>query len=320
MRVPYTPPMSQAQIIACCAGLSSGFVLCIKALPWQKPVITQAMSQAIVQPKVAVNQPKTVAVQPKTQSAIASSKEMTEAEVVAYIDKFSVGNIEESLPAYYVGAAEGTRSVDGGKTSLYEGHTDPGNGVWNKGSFSYQFGEGLTAEQSSQQQFAKIVAHIKNTALPQCKQAGIRLTYWELWILIDLINQAPLAVTEAGGFVERLVEMRKKGAAGKWSEYRIAWEARKWSFWNPAKGGWDAAGLRAYDDLGKDISIGKDQDRRMHMIVQAMQRHEGIAIGGGNDPAPVGFILTPKVFQQGEGVARTPDRSSRGDRVAPVNN
>lgn len=302
-----------------------GGVVFIQGSTWQ-PAPAKASQSAIiaipeiVQPKVVA--PTKPAVAPKTQPLTASSKEMSEAEVIAYIDKFSVGDIEETLPAKYVGAAEGTRSVDGGKTSLYGSHTDPGNGVNNRGSFSYQFGnaENLSPEESSRRQWKSIVGHIKDTVLPQCRYFGINLTYWELWGAIDLANQAPLAVSEKGGYIERLAEMRKKGAAEKWSEYRVVLEARKWAFWNPDKGAWDASGLRAYDDLGKDVSIGKDQDRRMNMMVQAMQKHEGIAIGGGKDPSPVSFIPTPKVFKQAQGVARTPDRFSRGDRVAlPIN-
>ncbi|OLP18842.1 hypothetical protein BST81_07950, partial [Leptolyngbya sp. 'hensonii'] len=51
-----------------------------------------------------------------------------------------------SLVAKAVGAAEGTRTPDGGRTWAYYGHRDPGNGVWNLGSFSYQHGADSPAE------------------------------------------------------------------------------------------------------------------------------------------------------------------------------
>lgn len=43
-----------------------------------------------------------------------------------------------ALAAIVIGNAEGTRRPDGGFTAAYGGHTDPGNAVHNRGSFSYQ--------------------------------------------------------------------------------------------------------------------------------------------------------------------------------------
>ncbi|WP_197985223.1 hypothetical protein [Leptolyngbya sp. Cla-17] len=179
----------------------------------------------------------------------------------------------ESLVARTVGAAEGTRAADGGKTSLYEGHIDPGNGVWNRGTFSYQFGneENLTADEADRRQLAKIQRIHESVMLPKAAEKGIApLTLAEEINGIDLINQAPLAVTEEGGYVERLAEAKKKGLSGD----EAILDARVWAFWDAGKGGWDAPGLRAYDDMGKEASIRHDQDRRMGMIDQALEAYQ----------------------------------------------
>lgn len=180
----------------------------------------------------------------------------------------------DSLVARVVGAAEGTRTPDGGKTSLYVGHVDPGNGVWNRGTFSYQFGnnEDLTPEEADQRQMAKIKRIHESVMNAKAVAAGIApLSQLEELNGIDLINQAPLAVTQEGGYIERLAEAKKsKGLTGA----EAILEARVWAFWDEAKGGWDAPGLRAYDDLGKEASVRHDQQRRMGMIEQALAAYK----------------------------------------------
>lgn len=179
-----------------------------------------------------------------------------------------------SVVARVVGAAEGTRNPDGSPTSLYEGHRDPGNGVWNRGTFSYQFGneENLSPEEADKRQIAKIKRIYESVMQPQAQQHGLDpLTLSEELNGIDLINQAPLAVTESGGYIERLAEAKqKKGLSGE----KAILEARVWSFWDPQRDGWDAPGLRAYDDLGKEASIRHDQERRMGMIDKALDVYQ----------------------------------------------
>ncbi|MGI0489713.1 hypothetical protein ACN4EK_30205, partial [Pantanalinema rosaneae CENA516] len=183
----------------------------------------------------------------------------------------------ESLVARTVGAAEGTRTADGGKTSLWEHHTDPGNFVENCGTFSYQFGYGkISPEECDEQQMAKIRRHYEDTILPQAQAAGIELDLLEKLNGIDLANQAPLAVTQSGGYVDRLVTEKQKGLQG--SEAIL--EARVMSFCNPERGDgtppscWEASGLRAYDDISKEASIRHDQQRRMGMIDRALAAWE----------------------------------------------
>jgi hypothetical protein len=176
-----------------------------------------------------------------------------------------------------VGAAEGTRTADGGKTSLWEHHTDPGNFVENCGTFSYQFGYGQIApEECDVQQMAKIRRHYEETILPQSQAAGIELDLLEKLNGIDLANQAPLAVTQSGGYIDRLVQEKQKGVQGE----EAILEARVMSFCNPERGDgtppscWDASGLRAYDDISKEASIRHDQQRRMDMIDRALAAWE----------------------------------------------
>lgn len=193
-------------------------------------------------------------------------------------DLFAGGS--KSVVARTVGAAEGTRSADGGTTDIYEGHVDPGNGVWNRGTFSYQFGneENLSAEEADRRQMAKIKRIYESVMLSKAAKHGVMpLTVAEEINGIDMINQAPLAVTEDGGYIERLAEARKKGLSGQ----AAILEARVWAFWDASRGGWDAPGLRAYDDMGKEASIRHDQKRRMGMIEDALasyqQQHGAIA-------------------------------------------
>lgn len=179
----------------------------------------------------------------------------------------------ESLVARTVGAAEGTRAADGSKTPNYYGHIDPGNGVWNRGTFSYQFGnqENLSPDEADRRQLAKIKRIYESVILPKAEKFGIApLTIAEEINGIDLINQAPLTVTEAGGYIERLAEVKKKGLSGE----AAILEARVLAFWDPDFGGWDAPGLRAYDDISKEESIRRDQNRRMSMISQALAFYE----------------------------------------------
>lgn len=190
---------------------------------------------------------------------------------VAKDDLFSGGS--ESFVARTVGAAEGTRTPDGGKTQNYHGHVDPGNGVWNRGTFSYQFGnaENLSPDEADRRQLAKIQRIYESVMLPKAEKHGIApLTLAEEINGIDLINQAPLTVTEDGGYIERLAAAKQKGLTGD----EAILNARIWSFWDSQRGGWDAPGLRAYDDISKEESIRRDQDRRMAMIHKAMAAYK----------------------------------------------
>lgn len=289
-------------------GLAAFIV--ISAIPGRNNA-AQLVPQSVAQKAIAATQPaKKAATQPTSQPA-AKAKVATTGKR----DYFSGGS--ESIVARTVGAAEGTRSADGGKTSLWEGHVDPGNGVWNRGTFSYQFGneENLSAEESDKRQVAKIKRIYETVMLPKAQKLGITLTEMEEINGIDLINQAPLCITEDGGYIERLAEAKKKGLTGD----EAILHGRVWSFWDPSQNGWDAPGLRAYDDMGKEASIRHDQKRRMGMINQAYQSVMAAIQKGGADYQPTSFTPAIATPPKQALIIRSDIEQSRGGRVPALN-
>ena len=115
----------------------------------------------------------------------------------------------DSLVAHTVGHAEGTRTADGSKTRAYYGHSDPGNGVWNLGSFSYQH-EASSPEDADDKQLQRLKR--QRDALRQ-KAAAARLQFSreEELNAIDLANQAPLAALDTPGYVEWLKQAHERG-------------------------------------------------------------------------------------------------------------
>lgn len=273
-----------------------------------------AVGRSLQPPAPAIAGTQAPQVSAKSEPPAQTSGELTAEQAIALIDQWSAGEVEQTKFARVIGAAEGTRDRDGGKNEIYEGHVDPGNGVWNRGSFSYQFGnnENLSPEEASRRQLKKILGHLKDTVIPQSKQQGIKLTPWELMNAADLANQAPLCITESGGYVERLVQARKKGKEKGWSEYEVVLNARIESFWDAAKNTYDAPGLRAYDDMGKRVSVLKDQDRRMNEMRHALSRQFKFAVKGGESG-----VENVSYTKRSPGIptGKVPGRS-RGDRVA----
>ncbi|MGF1514359.1 MAG: hypothetical protein ACFB5Z_11780 [Elainellaceae cyanobacterium] len=166
----------------------------------------------------------------------------------------------ESLVARAVGHAEGTRTAGGEKTQAYYGHTDPGNGVWNLGSFSYQHSASSPedADQKQLQRLQQQTAQMRERAASFSMTLGLE----EELNGIDLANQAPEAALGEGGYIDRLVEAYDKGLRGADA---ILW-ARTWSYINPETGAWDAPGL------GNALwSIRDDQERRRQAIAQVLK-------------------------------------------------
>lgn len=171
----------------------------------------------------------------------------------------------DSLVARAVGHAEGTRAPDGSRTSAYYGHTDPGNGVWNLGSFSFQHCKEARyncskPEEADVHQLRRLQ---DQTAQWQQRVRALKLTLSPEETLngIDLANQAPLAVMSRPGYPEYLAQARKRGLRGQ----EAILEARVWSFWNPDKQRWDAAGLG-----NTEANIRHDQRRRMLAIARVL--------------------------------------------------
>lgn len=166
-----------------------------------------------------------------------------------------------SLVAKAVGSAEGTRTPNGGYTSAYHGHVDPGNGVWNLGSFSYQHGAASPADADRKQ-----LKRLERQALAlrhQANEKQIKLTLLEELNGIDLANQAPLAALDRG-YIDWLYEAKQRPMD---PVERIRW-ARTRAFINPDTGYFDAPGLGNQLD-----SIYWDQSRRLGQIEQALELH-----------------------------------------------
>ncbi|MEP0921166.1 hypothetical protein [Leptolyngbya sp. ST-U4] len=166
---------------------------------------------------------------------------------------------ENSLVAKAVGSAEGTRTPDGSRNPAYYGHTDPGNGVWNLGSFSYQH-----AATSPEDADAKQLARLRKQAdqiLQKASDKGLALTLSEKLNGIDLANQAPLAALGQQGYVDWLAVAKSEGQP----EADAVLSARVRSFINPQTQRWDAPGLG-----NNEVRITQDQARRMQAIDRAI--------------------------------------------------
>ena len=158
-----------------------------------------------------------------------------------------------------VGSAEGTRRPAGGYNPAYHGHTDPGNGVWNMGSFSYQHGASSPDEADRKQ-----LNRLKNQAIELRQKAAtyqIQLDLEEELNGIDLANQAPLAALGREGYIDRLAQAYQMGLLGSEA---ILW-ARVRSFINPDTGQWNAPGVGNTLD-----GITHDQNRRQTEIKKAI--------------------------------------------------
>ncbi|HEY9646512.1 MAG TPA: hypothetical protein V6C88_09095 [Chroococcidiopsis sp.] len=175
----------------------------------------------------------------------------------------------DSLVAIAVGSAEGTRTPTGDRTSIYGGHTDPGNGVWNLGTFSYQHGA-----RSPEEADLKQLQRLKQQAQllqAQAAQQQMTLTVEAALNGIDLANQAPAAALERGGYIDRLRQADDMGLKGAEA---ILW-ARVRSYLDPDTQQWNAPGLGNTLDR-----ITHDQNRRMNEIARAIavyqQRQGGV--------------------------------------------
>jgi hypothetical protein len=162
-----------------------------------------------------------------------------------------------------VGSAEGTRTPNGAFNPAYRGHTDPGNQVWNMGTFSYQHGA-KTPEEADQKQLARLKNQgdvLRRRALKH----DLNLTLEETLNGLDLANQSPLASIGRVGYIERLVEAKNNGYEG----YEAILVARTRSYINPRTGRWNAPGLG-----NTEPKIRRDQKRRADAIAKAIAAYE----------------------------------------------
>lgn len=184
----------------------------------------------------------------------------------------------DSLVARAVGSAEGTRTPEGHKNPAYYGHVDPGNGVWNLGTFSYQHGA-QSPEDADDRQLRRLQTQTEKLR-QKALNHGLQLSQEELLNGIDLANQAPLAALDRGGYIDWLKEAHKLGMTGSEA---IVW-ARTRSFIDPDTQRWNAPGL------GNNVySISHDQERRANAIARAItafNTQTQIAIAPAPSPNP----------------------------------
>lgn len=179
-------------------------------------------------------------------------------QTVHQLDQLFAGGTD-SLVAKAVGAAEGTRTPEGAKTWAYYGHTDPGNGVFNLGTFSYQHGA-ASPEEADQKQLRRLNDQARQIQ-QDAENRGLTLGLEEQLNAIDLANQAPKAALSYGGYLDRLQEAYQMGLRGSEA---ILW-ARVRSYIDPNTQTWNAPGL------GNDAAkIEADQRRRMDAIARAI--------------------------------------------------
>jgi hypothetical protein len=169
--------------------------------------------------------------------------------------------LSASLLARTIGATEGTRTLEGYPTAAYYGHVDPGNGVWNLGSFSYQHGA-KSPEEADRKQLQRLTQQA-HALLQDASTQTLSLTVEELLNGIDLANQAPLAALGSQGYIDRLKQARNMGLDG---EDAILW-ARTRSFLDPDTQRWNAPGLGNTIDI-----ISQDQARRQRAIAQVLSK------------------------------------------------
>ncbi|MCD8488156.1 MAG: peptidoglycan DD-metalloendopeptidase family protein [Desertifilum sp.] len=197
----------------------------------------------------------------------------------------------DSPLAIAIGAAEGTRQPNGTKNPAYYWHVDPGNGVDNFGTFSYQHlpysDTNAVASVNSSSLKREIAAEkglpekaddlqlrrlqgFHDELLAQAQAVGLELNQAELVNGLDLANQSPAAGLYAGGYIDRLAQMKQLVSD---PDEQIL-EARIWSYWDMQRNRWDAPGLgNTYD------SIRHDQQRRMTQVNLALELQTQSALG-----------------------------------------
>ena len=154
-----------------------------------------------------------------------------------------------------IGAAEGTRDLNCKPNQHYAGHTDPGNGAANIGTFSYQHGA-KSPEEADKKQLQRIRAAEEELQAAAAAKWGKPLSVTALAAALDLFNQSPEAAVD---FVEHLPTANP-------TEAQII-EARSRSYVNPVTGRLDAPGL------GNDAQqVEADQARRTGEVVESLQR------------------------------------------------
>ena len=236
---PVASPVSQASVLASDRQDTSGSDRLLLPVPTSPPVPEPATEATLP---------------PPPEVAMTSTDESSASEPL-----FAGG--PHSLVAKAIGSAEGTRTPTGQRTPAYYGHVDPGNGVWNLGSFSYQHGAG-SPEEADMKQLARLQQQAKELKRQAAEQA-LTLSLAEELNGLDLANQAPLAALDRG-YIVWLQQARELHLP---ETEAVLW-ARTRSFLDPDTGTWNAPGL------GNNVQdISRDQARRQQAIAKAIAAH-----------------------------------------------
>ncbi len=162
--------------------------------------------------------------------------------------------------AIAIGMAEGNRNADGSKNPGWSGHTDPGNGAANIGTFSCQT---CDATDPASADVELLNERIKPT-IAKLQREHPDLTEWELLVIADNLVQAPLTLETLPGLL--------KEARGKGLDAQI--EARVRSYINPATGKLEAGGFgNSWERLRAD-------QRRRTKELRAMYNSVAIPVYG----------------------------------------
>lgn len=204
--------------------------------------------------------------QPVTPSTVATTTTSTTNNGFKSIDpaKFREGGTH-SLAAIVIGTSEGNRTAKGGFNKSFNGHTDPGNGAHNIGSFSAQGNFSKLAggdPRKADELVLKDLAAKTPAYEAAAKQAGLdpknsllMATYY------DLVVQSPAT---AQAFLKELPALAKKGVTPQ----NIV-EARVHAFDNNGKtGGWHTA--------ANHHKVAPDALRRTNALVSALKA-QGLA-------------------------------------------
>ena len=171
----------------------------------------------------------------------ATSPPLPQLSPTALTDTVPIAMTSDRHPfAVHIGIAEGTRTINGGYTRHYKGHTDPGDSHWNRGTFSGGRGMGNASPQQVDRYWMRELTARSARIAPAIARAGLRpgtVGYNRfMFNYLDLSVQAPLA---ADSFGAKLSSMK----AGNWSIEVMA-KARADSFYNPMTGRLEASGFK----------------------------------------------------------------------------
>ncbi len=174
-------------------------------------------------------------------------------------DEFLQGGTD-SLAAIVIGTSEGNRTPQGGFTEHFNGHTDPGNGAHNIGSFSVQGdkavqagGEAGRADEIQLRELASVTPAYEAAA----RAAG--LDPHNALLLASYYDMQTQSPATAAKFLETLPDLAREGVT---PENII--EARIWAFHNNGKtGGWHAPEHHS--------TVTRDAGRRVNDLVLALR-------------------------------------------------